>query len=489
VAVVKLLLAAKAEVDFQCDAGGFGDSGVRSGSPLHFAVWVNSPEIAGLLLDNGANPNAQVSAPGGPADGLTPLMAAVAQDETEIAQLLLAHKADPNLADWTGETPLSRAVSGRYKEMVKLLLANHAEVNRQDWSGRTPLGCAVQNSDTAIATALLDAKADPNLKDHQGQTPLDYAVGYGPQGDKEMVELLLAKGADPNTRDNSGNTPLVLAKRPRSLGPPPGAPRPVQSEIAGLLRKHGAIEELPRTDVIEVRRPLANYSQVVFGKGTNNYNRFTLFELVAAHYGFVTAGPALEQTYEKSSWTRRGSLAFPDLDRVTIRHPTEDGLGWTVNHFNLGDRLQRSVGEADQHLQWGDVVEIPEADHPINAVWQGLPEWGLGKLRQCLDRQVQLTIKGQTTNLLLSLRTAQPPGPVRDVNAPTATPPSFALAPVLQNSGLLRASSDLSRVKVKRRDAATGQVYELVFDCSNGPGPGPDLWLRNGDAIEVPEKP
>jgi len=491
VAVVKLLLAAKAEVNFQCDAGGFGNSGVRSGSPLHFAVWVNSPEIAALLLDNGANPNAQVSPPGGFAGGFTPLLAATAQDETEIAQLLLAHKADPNLADSAGYTPLVRAVSGRYKELVKLLLANHAEVNRQDSRGLTPLGYAVQNSDTAIATALLDAKADPNLKDHQGQTPLYYAVRHDPQGDKEMVELLLAKGADPNIWDNSHDTPLALAKRIRSFGPPPpGVRRPVESEIAGLLRKHGAIEELPRTDVVEVRRPSANYSQVVFSKGTNNYNRFTLLEVIAAHYGFVTVGPAVQQSYEKSSWTQRGSLAFPDLDRVTIRRPTEDGLGWTVTQVPVNTFHDESTGcSFNLPLQWGDVVEIPEADHPINAVWQGLPEEILANLKRCLDRQVQLTVKGQSTNLLLTLQTTQPPRPVRDVNAPTATPPSFALLPVLQSSGLLRASSDLSRVKVKRRDAATGQVYELVFDCSNGPGPGPDFWLRNGDAIEVPEKP
>jgi len=512
VAVVKLLLGAKAEVKLQCDAGGFGEgvrnAGMTSGSPLHFAVWVNSPEIVALLLDNGANPNAQVSAPGEPADGLTPLLAAAAEDHTDIAQLLLAHKADPNIADSTGETPLLRAVRGRNKELVKLLLANHAEVNRQDAHGLTPLGYAVLNLDTAIAVALLDAKADPNPKDPQGQTPLHYAVRNGPQGGREMVELLLAKGADPNVRDNSGNTPLALAKQSRpgfpvgvpqrpGIGRPqsrPGQPVPGSNKIAELLRKHGAIEELPRLDVIEVRRPSANYSEVVFAKGTNDYNHFTLFELIAAHYGFVTAGPTAGpegwQTYEKSSWTRRGSLAFPDLDRVTIRHPTEDGLGWTASQFNFSDVLKFTGGRLTvAPLQWGDVVEIPEADHPINAIWQGLPEEILATLKRCVERQVQLTVKGQTTNLLLSLQTTQPPGPVHDVNAPKARPPSFALLPVLQSSGLLRASSDLSRVKVKRRDAATGQVYELVFDCSAASGPGPDFWLRNGDAIEVPEKP
>ena len=65
--------------------------------------------------------------------------------------------------------------------------------------------------------------------------------------------------------------------------------------------------------------------------------------------------------------------------------------------------------------------------------------------------------------------------------------PQFSLLPVLVQSGLLRASSDLTRVKVSRRDSATGQQYELILDCSKPQTP-PDFWLRDGDVIEVPEK-
>jgi hypothetical protein len=52
----------------------------------------------------------------------------------------------------------------------------------------------------------------------------------------------------------------------------------------------------------------------------------------------------------------------------------------------------------------------------------------------------------------------------------------------------LLASSDLSRVKVTRRDPASGQKRELLLDCSDGK-PAPPFWLRDGDTIEVPEKP
>ena len=71
---------------------------------------------------------------------------------------------------------------------------------------------------------------------------------------------------------------------------------------------------------------------------------------------------------------------------------------------------------------------------------------------------------------------------------------NFWLNSFLRGSGLLLTSSDVTRAKVKRIDPATKQVRERVFnldqiqqqvqrnDSSN------DLWLRDGDEIEVPEK-
>jgi hypothetical protein len=49
------------------------------------------------------------------------------------------------------------------------------------------------------------------------------------------------------------------------------------------------------------------------------------------------------------------------------------------------------------------------------------------------------------------------------------------------------STSDLSQVSVTRVNAATGQLKEWLLDCSGGNNP--DLWLRDGDVIEVPDKP
>jgi len=63
---------------------------------------------------------------------------------------------------------------------------------------------------------------------------------------------------------------------------------------------------------------------------------------------------------------------------------------------------------------------------------------------------------------------------------------SFMLRSVLDNSKLVRVSSDLSRVKVTRMDPETKKKQEWVIDCTKPEQA--DLWLRDGDVIEVPEK-
>jgi hypothetical protein len=95
------------------------------------------------------------------------------------------------------------------------------------------------------------------------------------------------------------------------------------------------------------------------------------------------------------------------------------------------------------------------------------------------------------------------------------------LKEVVYRANLLRASSDVSRVRVKRVDPETKDRREWVIDLtriegspnSSNPGfssrelriPGPipqlvgsanstmisfehDFWLRDGDVIEIPEK-
>ena len=96
-----------------------------------------------------------------------------------------------------------------------------------------------------------------------------------------------------------------------------------------------------------------------------------------------------------------------------------------------------------------------------------------------------LKIKGESTTLKLS-----PEIMYGNMNPPDErfilVHASFMLRSVLDNSKLLRVSSDLAHVKVTRHDPITGKTEEWTVDCTNPRDA--DLWLRDGDVIEVPEK-
>ena len=56
----------------------------------------------------------------------------------------------------------------------------------------------------------------------------------------------------------------------------------------------------------------------------------------------------------------------------------------------------------DVRLSWGDVVEIPEADHPLNASWPGFSREEMANLKKCLTRQVEIVVKGKATKITLA---------------------------------------------------------------------------------------
>jgi ankyrin repeat protein len=478
-------------------------------TPLHYAVEGNQKAMVALLLQSKADPNARIQTRYGEGgDGYTPLLMATARVLPEIVDLLLAANADPNLRTDT-RAPILNVINNENlaarKQMLTALLGRGAEVDVRDVNDRTPLMWASLRIDKDSVSLLLAHKANVNAHDNTGNTPLHLVASRSGDADlTELGEMLIGAGADVNVQDRNGQTPLNLGER-RSANQ-------AAFKFAELLRQHGAMVDVPRLDRIQLRRPAAKYTTTVFSKGTNDYNHFTLLELLAVHYGFVSTelkpgpgarmfGPAPVPRPPpalpgmtgfnrslSSRWTLEGSLTFPNLEKVVIRRPTDNGKGWRPVSVDLAAILGSGDCSKDFRLEWGDVVELPEADHPISAVWGGFSEAEQSTLTNCLKRQVEITVKGQTTTVPLRIQTSNPrTGPSFGDGRAEATVPQFSLLPVLSNSGLLRASSDVSRVKVQRHDPVSGQIYTLVLDCSNINSP-PDLWLRNGDTIQVPEK-
>jgi ankyrin repeat protein/N-acetylneuraminic acid mutarotase len=482
------------------------------GASLLFNAISELPTLK-ALLEGGADPNCLDR------EGYSPLLRAVISGLQPSVELLLAHKADPDVGrPEAGWTSLHEAVERGNTGIAEALVKGGAAVNAKDKNGWTPLVVAIMRGQREVAALLLANKADPNARDKEGSTPLHYAVG---NRKPELAELLLTHKADPNERDNRGRTPLDVAKSIPSP-PPPGAIQSYPGQaisvtsaaggqeskpqtLADLLRQHGALDDLPHLDQIGIRRSSIGLSSVVFTKGAQDWNQFTLLELLAVWYKILAQQPDQAGNYKGGASTFFNSTAvqFPDLAHIHISRPSADRKSWQDQVVDLTPVLAAGECARDVRLRWGEVVEIPEADHPLNEGWRGWSAAELGNLKKCLTRKIEIVVKGQTTAITLApkitgLDGSQEGGtPVRASSGPrygieyeptiyAETP--YWLRPVLLESKLVLISSDLSRVKVTRRDPATGQKREWVVDCSKSGESAPDFWLQDGDRIEVPEK-
>ena len=200
-------------------------------TPLLFAVRNGHLEAAKLLLKLGSDPNDKVqnAAPtqdryGRPTGGDAPTSAlgmAVINAYHDMAAMLIEAGADPNVPDprgsilhaiafmrrpGSGSPPLSTGTTDTL-ELARLLLARGANPNiRIAWKeivfdrdlavtrpppnipvgrnflsfvGATPFYVAAKHSDTALMRLLVEFKADPKLPTVQGITPLMAAAGLG----------------------------------------------------------------------------------------------------------------------------------------------------------------------------------------------------------------------------------------------------------------------------------------------------------------------
>ena len=516
--IVKMLLNAKADPNAE-----------TTEPPLLGAIRQTNIVSAELLLQAGANPNlcGKLEWPitahyiGGvsPTVSLcTPLYLAVSLEQVPMVNLLLKYKADPNDLRTDGWSLLFNALSDT--NILEALLAAGANVdplslNETEW---TPLGAAAALNFPADVDILLKHGANPNVKNRNGVTPLHWAASD--LADKSIFELLLANHADPNVRSSNGMTPLDDLKD-KAAQPSDHNQATLAHQLADFLRQQGASENPPDWDTITVSRGSSNFSQPLFHRGTNGWNQFTLLELVAVQYHFLAAHPDDPRENDNPNvFFRSGQppLPFPDLTHIRVRHPSADSKTWNDQLVDLSPCLTNGDCSSDVLLKWGDTVEIPESDHPLYEDWGGFSELEMKNLQKCLTRQIQIMVKGQPHTVTLApeikfpVRT-MPPGEHILTLTSIASDAPYWLSPVLLKSDLILSSSDLSQVKVTRHDSATGKTLEWIIACSDQPQPSsngitgqprfrttrmpntgttrataPDLWLRDGDIIEVPEK-
>lgn len=276
---------------------GFGVGIIRGGTPadrgrrdpipgamtaLLYAARHNHTEVAGILLDGGADINQAE------ANGIFPLLMAISNDNMETAQLLVARGSQINVSDWYGRSPLWEAVNvrnlyldsetfdnyvdrGPVLDLIGVLLDAGADVNARtretppfrnsylgvgslewvDFTGQTPFLSAALAGDVTVMKLLLDHGADPHIGTYAGTSPLMAAAGVnwvvdqtyteGPEHLLEAVKLCYELGMDVNQTNSMGLAAIH------------GAANRGSNDIIEFLVEHGA-----RLDVLdnENRSPL-----------------------------------------------------------------------------------------------------------------------------------------------------------------------------------------------------------------------------------------
>ncbi len=273
------------------DAGADTNAPMRDGrTPLMVAAQTGRVALVNALLAKGAQADAKE-----PEQNQTALMWAAAEGHRETVAALLKSGVDFKAKSKGGYSALHFAVREGHGEIVRTLLAAGADVSDpigERTGGASALSLAVTNGRYELGAMLLEAGADPNYT-WQGRTVLHILTWVrrpgqgsnapapaitGSLSDLDFVRLLAKKGADVNRRMTSnrngprtvlnltGATPFLLAARTADV------------ELMRLLVELGADPKIPNADDSTPLIVAAGLG--VFSPGEDPGNEAEVFEAV-----------------------------------------------------------------------------------------------------------------------------------------------------------------------------------------------------------------
>jgi ankyrin repeat protein len=210
--LAQLLLEQGASVDILTGCGAVEGQHTEGRTPLLLAArYSKNKRVIEFLLEKGANANAQDKEP-----GFTPLhYIAFAPHQTEkkaeqllgaIAEILLKHKADPNIRSLKkgNQAPIHLAAARNHVAVAEALLNHGAEINSKAAKDMTPMGIAASEGMMDMVECLLR---------HGVDVYESRAMFYAAYCKKStaVMELLLKRGVDINHPDAHGVTPIFAA--------------------------------------------------------------------------------------------------------------------------------------------------------------------------------------------------------------------------------------------------------------------------------------
>jgi ankyrin repeat protein len=220
---------------------------------LNYAARQGHTELVALLLESGANKELPE------ANGITPILMALLNNQLAVADLLLEAGAEINVSDFYGRTPLFAAIDFRNLDLnssledspsdnnidrkailplIEKLLRHGAIVDARtkewppekkwlyslndvswvDMTGQTPFIRAAAAGDLEVMQLLLEYHADPLITTYEGTTALMVAAGVNwtvdqtfVQSEEDLlkaVELIFNLGSDINAKNSMGVTAL-----------------------------------------------------------------------------------------------------------------------------------------------------------------------------------------------------------------------------------------------------------------------------------------
>lgn len=137
-------------------------------------------------------------------------------DTPEIAKLLIEHGADVNAKDKQGSTPLltfALALHVKTSEPPSVKEGDEIIGNEHSISASSP----TRNDSRipAVLKVLLEHGADVNVRNKFGETPLLRSLQYGHE---PLARLLIEHGADVNATTEEGETALMVAVKRKNEG-------------------------------------------------------------------------------------------------------------------------------------------------------------------------------------------------------------------------------------------------------------------------------
>lgn len=191
-------------------------------TPLHYALDHSrkTSKAAAMLLDLGADPNAQIEW-----EEVAPLHLAARRNDASAVALLIQKGALLDTKDRFGRTPLHIALEQGDLEVIERFTSAGCDIKaRSNWllGEKTPLHLAAKNPHGAVVSWLIQEMANVHAKCLMGTTPLHRAET------SETAQRLIEAGADIESRDKSGCTPLHWAARGRN------------ADVVAILLQNGA---------------------------------------------------------------------------------------------------------------------------------------------------------------------------------------------------------------------------------------------------------